>query len=144
MTVPAVISVPRTRVVIGWLIQAGWDAAQETGYPLYPGPEILDEPDQAVFITLTPGPGYQTEEGGVDAWGFQAHLRGPADNPDAAQAAAQLLDWTILHAPLPAQADGVAVLSVRRLGSSPAALPLDPSSRRFEYTADYIITTGGG
>ena len=28
--------------------------------------------------------------------------------------------------------------------SPPVPLPLDPSDRRFEFTASYIITTGGG
>jgi hypothetical protein len=129
-------------VLIAWLTAAGWDITQETGYPLFPGPEILDAPDQAVFLTPTGGPGYTTEEGATDAWSFQARLRGPADDPDAAESAMQLLDWTILGAPHQVQAAGVTVINVQRLGSPPAALPLDPSDRRFEYTANYIITTG--
>lgn len=144
MTTPLVISVPRATVVIDWLTAAGWDATQETGYPLYPGPEILSEPDQAVFITPSGGPGYVTDEGGADAWSFQARLRGPADNPLAAMGSAQLLDWIILHGPHPVQVDGVPVLNVQRSGSPPSALPLDPSDRRFEYVTTYIITTGGG
>jgi hypothetical protein len=144
MTTPAAIIVPRTQILIDWLTMAGWDATQEVGYPLYAGPEILTEPDRAVFLTPSGGPGYATEEGGTDAWSFQARLRGPADDPLSAEAAAQLLDWTILHGPHPAQVDGVPVLNVQRLGSPPVPLPLDPSDRRFEYTASYVITTGGG
>lgn len=144
MTTPAVITVARSTVIIDWLALAGWDMTQETGYPAFAGPEIVDAPDKAVFITATPGPGYRTEEGGTDSWGFQARLRGPEDDQLAAQAAAQLLDYAILHGPHPVQVDGVPVQNVQRLGSSPAALPLDPSDRRFEYTANYIITTGGG
>ena len=144
VTTPAAILTPRAQVVIDWLTSAGWDTTQETGYPFFAGPEILDEPDKAVFITPTGGPGYQTEEAGVDAWSFQARLRGPADDPLGAMAAAQLLDWTILRAPHPVLVDGVPVLNVQRLGSPPSALPLDPSDRRFEYTANYVITTGGG
>ena len=142
MTSPAAITVPRTQVLIAWLTAAGWDITQETGYPLYPGPEILDEPDKAVFLTPAGGPGYTTEEGATDAWSFQARLRGPADDPDAAQSAMQQLDWIILGAPHGVQACGVTVINVQRLGSAPAALPLDPSDRRFEYTCNYIITTG--
>ncbi len=142
MTTPLSVTTPRVQVLTDWLISAGWDATQESGYPLYPGPEILTEPDQAVFLTPTGGPGYTTEEGGTDAWSFQARLRGPSDDPLAAQAAAGLLDWTILNGPHPVQVDGVNVLNVQRLGAPPAALPLDPADRRFEYVANYILTTG--
>lgn len=142
MSPPAVITTPRATVIIGFLAAAGWDVTQESGYPLYPGPEILTEPDRAVFITASGGPGYTTEEGGTDAWSFQARLRGPSDDPLAAEAGAQLLDWTILTAATPAQTDGVRVISCQRLGSPPAPLPLDPADRRFEYTADYIFVTG--
>jgi hypothetical protein len=144
MTTPPAITVPRVTVIIAWITVAGWDTTQETGYPLYAGPEILTEPDKAVFITPSGGPGYTTEEGGTDAWSFQARTRGPADDPLSAQAAAQLLDWTILRGPRPAQALGVPVLNCQRSGGPPSPLPLDPSDRRFEYTANYVITTGGG
>jgi hypothetical protein len=144
VTTPAAITTPRVTVIIGWLTLAGWDVTQETGYPLLPGPEILAEPDKAVFITPAGGPGYTTEEGGTDAWSFQARVRGPADDPLTAQAAAQLLDWTILRGPRNALPGGVPVLNVQRLGGPPSPLPLDPSDRRFEYVANYVITTGGG
>jgi hypothetical protein len=144
MTVPAVITTPRVTIIIDWLTSTGWDATQESGYPFYAGPEILTEPDKAVFVTPSGGPGYVTEEGGTDAWSFQARLRGPADDPLGAQAAAQLLDWTILHGPHPVTVDGVPVLNVQRLGSPPSPLPLDPADRRFEYVTNYILTTGGG
>ena len=144
MTTPLVITTPRTQVAIDWLTMAGWDMTQETGYPALPGPEILDAPDKAVFVTATSGPGYRTEEGGVDSWGLQARLRGDADDPLGAQAAAQLLDYVILHGPHPVTVCGVPVLNVQRLGGTPVALPLDPSDRRTEYTATYIFTTGGG
>jgi hypothetical protein len=144
MTTPAVILTPRVTVVIDWLILAGWDTTQEVGYPLYAGPEVLTEPDKAVFITPSGGPGYVTEEASADAWSFQARLRGPADDPLAADAAAQLLDYMILRGPHPVLVDGVPVLNVQRLGSPPSPLPLDPSDRRFEYVTNYILTTGGG
>lgn len=144
MTTPAVITVARSQVIIDWLTSTGWDVTQETGFPLFAGPEILLEPDRAVFITGTGGPGYTTEEGGTDAWSFQARLRGPADDPLAAEAAAQLLDYVILRGHCPVTVDGVSVLNVQRLGSPPSPLPLDPSDRRFEFTCNYILTTGGG
>jgi hypothetical protein len=142
MTTPAVITAPRTQVIIDFLTSTGWDVTQETGYPLFPGPEVLTSPDKAVFITMTPGPGYTTEEGGTDAWGFQGRLRGGADDPVGANAAAQLLDWTILTAATPAWTDGIRVIACHRLGSTPTPLPLDPGDRRFEYTADYVFVTG--
>jgi len=144
MTTPAVIVTPRVTVIIDWLTLAGWDTTQETGYPLLPGSEILAMPDKAVFLTPSGGPGYVTEEAVTDAWSFQARLRGGADDPLGAQAAAQLLDYVILHGPHPVTVDGVPVLNVQRLGSPPSPLPLDPSDRRFEYTANYVMTTGGG
>lgn len=144
MTTPAVIITPRVTVIIDWLTLAGWDTTQETGYPLLPGSEVLAMPDKAVFLTPSGGPGYVTEEAGTDAWSFQARLRGGADDPLGAQAAAQLLDYVILHGPHPVQVDGVPVLNVQRLGAPPSPLPLDPSDRRFEYVANYIVTTGGG
>jgi hypothetical protein len=144
MTTPPAVTVPRAQIIIDWLITAGWDTTQETGYPLLPGPEILAEPDKAVFITLAGGPGYTTEEGGTDAWSFQARTRGPSDDPLTAQAAAQFLDWMILRGPRHALIGGVPVLNVQRAGGPPAPLPLDPADRRFELTATYIITTGGG
>lgn len=143
MTTPLII-LPRVQLVMDWLYLAGWNTAQEIAYPLYAGPEILAAPDRAVFITLSGGPGYTTEEGGTDAWTFQARLRGPADDPMTPMAAAQLLDHLILNGPHPVTVDGVPVLNVQRAGSPPSPLPLDPSSRRFEFTASYIITTGGG
>jgi len=142
MTMPAVITTPRAQVIIGFLTSTGWDATQETGYPLVPGPEILTSPDRLVTITATGGPGYTTEEGGTDAWSFQARLRGPSDDPLTAQMAAQMLDWTILTAPTPAWSYGVRVINCFRLGSPPTVLPLDPADRRFEYVADYIFVTG--
>lgn len=144
MTTPAVITTPRVTVAIDWLTLAGWDCTQETGYPPYAGPEILAMPDKAVFLTASGGPGYTTEEGGADAWSLQTRLRAGADDPLGAQAAAQLLDWTILRGPHPVTVDGVPVLNVQRLGSPPSPLPLDPSDRRFEYVTNYILTTGGG
>jgi hypothetical protein len=144
MTTPAAITQPRAQIIIGWLTAAGWDGTQETGYPLLPGPEILAEPDKAIFLTPAGGPGYTTEEGGTDAWSFQARTRGPADDPLAAQAAAQLLDWMILRGPRNALINGVPVLNCQRLGGPPSPLPLDPSDRRFELTCNYVITTGGG
>ena len=139
---PAVITTPRAQVIIAFLTAAGWDTTQETGWPIVAGPEILVSPDRLVTITATGGPGYGTEEGGVDAWSFQARLRGPSDDPIAAEVGAQMLDWTILTAPCPASVNGVRVISCQRLGSPPTVLPLDPSDRRFEYTADYILVTG--
>lgn len=142
MTTPALITMPRATVIIDFLVSIGWDITQETGFPLLPGPEILTVPDKAVFITATGGPGYMTEEGGADAWSFQARTRGPADDPLTAEAAAALLDWMILGGPYPANVDGVRVISCFRAGSPPSSLPLDPSDRRFEYTCNYIFVAG--
>lgn len=137
-------SVPKTQLLRDLIGSLGWDTAQETGYPLFSGPEILDAPDRAVFLTPSGGPGYVTEEGALDAWSFQARLRGPEDSPDEAELAAQQLDWTLLWTPHPLSVDGIVIASISRSGGPPAALPLDPTDRRFEYTCTYVITTGGG
>lgn len=144
MTVPAVITVARSTVIIDWITLTGWDVTQETGYPALPGPEVLDAPDRALFVTPSGGPGYVTEEASADAWSFQTRLRGAFDDPLGAETAAQLLDYTILRGPQPVLVDGIPVLNVQRLGSPPSPLPLDPSDRRFEYVANYVMTTGGG
>lgn len=139
---PGIPAVAKTQLVIDFIAGLGWDATQETGYPLLPGPEVLAAPDREVTLTPSPGPGYVTEEAALDAWAFQARVRGPADDPLAPELAAQRLDWLILTAPTPQVVDGVAVVSIGRLGSPPSPLPLDPADRRTEFTCTYVITTG--
>lgn len=139
---PGAPTVAKTQLLTDFLTGLGWDTTQETGYPLLPGPEILTAPDREVTLTPSGGPGYVTEEAGLDAWTFQVRLRGPADDPITAELAAQQLDWLILTAPCPQQVDGVTVAVITRLGSPPAPLPLDPADRRTEFTCTYIITTG--
>lgn len=131
-----------TQVIMDWITSLGWDIRQEAGYPLYPGPEIRIEPDRIVHITGTGGPGYTTEEPATDGWSFQARVRGPSDDPIAAETAAMLLDSTILGASFPAVVDGVHIQHVHRMSARPQPLPLDPADRRFEYTCSYIMIAG--
>jgi len=130
------------QVVCDWIASLGWDNRQELGFPLYVGPEIIADPDKAVFITGTGGPGFTTEEPATDAVTFQARVRGPADDPLAARLAADTLDALILSAPFPAQVDGTQIVHVHRLAGRPAMLPLDESDKRFECTCSYIIVIG--
>jgi hypothetical protein len=141
---PAAPATAKSQLVIDFITGLGWDGAQETGYPLYPGPEILDAPDKAVFLTPSGGPGYVTEEAALDAWTFQARTRGPDDDPLAPELAAQQLDWYLLTARYPQQVDGVVIAMAARAGGPPSPLPLNPADRRFEFTCNYIVTTGGG
>ena len=134
----------KTKLVIDFITGLGWNVTQETGYPLFAGPEILTSPDKAVFLTPAGGPGWVTEEAALDAWSVQARVRGPEDDPLAAELAAQQLDWLLLTARYPQQADGVYIAMCTRAGAPPTVLPLDPADRRFEYTTTYILTTGGG
>jgi hypothetical protein len=136
------ITVSMEQLVIDWLTGLGWNTTQESGYPLLTGPEILTGPDRAVFITATGGPGYTTEEPATDAATFQARVRGPADDVTDAQVQAQLLDAMILAARFPAVVDSVPIVAAHRLSGPPAALPLDPSDRRFEFTCNYVFITG--
>jgi hypothetical protein len=135
-------SVAMTKVVIDLLTAMGWDGAQELGYPLYPGIEILTEPDRAVFITATGGPGFTTEEAATDAWSFQARVRGPTDDAYEPEIMALRLDQMLLGAPYPLTVDGVRVLAANRAGSPPTPLPLDPNDLRHEFTCSYIVIAG--
>lgn len=140
MTTPVSV----TQVVMDWITALGWATAPEsTGYALFPGPEIISSPDRAVFITCTGGPGYLTEEGGLDGVTFQARVRGPADDPLSPQGIAQALDALVLGASFPAVVDGYGICHIHRMGSPPTPLPLDPQDRRFEYTCSYLIAIGG-
>ena len=141
MTTPAV---PKTQLAIDFITALGWNGTQESGYPLYPGPEILDEPDQLVTITPVTGPGYVTEEAGLDSWGFQVRVRGAQDDPLGPELAAQQLDWMILGASYPSQVDGVNIQVAYRSGPPPVPLPLDPSDRRFEYSCTYLVVSKTG
>jgi hypothetical protein len=141
---PGAPTVAKTTLLIDFLAGLGWDVTQESGYPLLPGPEVLAAPDREVTLTPSGGPGYVTEEAALDAWAFQARLRGAADDPLGAELAAQQLDYLILTAPTPQAVDGITVACITRLGSPPSPLPLDPADRRFEFTCSYVITTGGG
>jgi len=132
----------QTKVIMDWIISIGWDDRQESGYPLLPGPEILEEPDKVVHITGSGGPGYLTEEPATDGWAFQARVRGPSDDPLAAEDAARQLDAMILGANFPTTVDGVHIQHVHRLSARPAPLPLDPADRRFEYTCNYVMIAG--
>ena len=134
--------ISRTQVIIDWITALGWDAQQELGYPLLPGPLILDSPDQAVFITLTGGPGYTTEEPATDAWSFQARVRGPSDDPASPEVAAIQLDQLILRAGYPTSVDGLAIQHAHRLGGPPVPLLVDPEDLRHEFTSNYVIITG--
>src|ERR1700758_3497889 len=107
-------AVSMTQVIIDWITSLGWAQQPELDYALMDGTYIAEEPDRAVFITPTGGPGYVTDEGSADAWSFQARVRGTTDDPAGALQAATLLDITILHAPLPATIDGVAVQNAYR------------------------------
>ncbi len=137
-------SVAKTKVVMDFITALGWVTTQETGYPLFPGPEILDAPDRAVFVTPAGGPGWVTEEAALDCWSVQVRVRGPEDDPLAPELAAQQLDWLLLTASYPQTVDGVLIAAVTRAAGPPSPLPLDPADRRFEYTTTYLITTGGG
>lgn len=136
------MAIAQTQLIIDWITSLGWDVRQEVGYPLLPGPEILDEPDRAVFITGTGGPGFITEEGSADASAFQARVRGPSGDPLEPEAKAQELDRMIRLAPFPVIVDGVPVQVVSRQGSGPSPLPVDPGDLRHEFTANYVIVTG--
>jgi hypothetical protein len=139
VTIPAVA---QTQVIIDWITSLGWDTTQELGYPLFPGPLILSDPDRSVWITGSGGPGYVTEEGSADASTFQARVRGTTDDVLTTELAAMQLDFLILKAPFPVLIDGVPVQSASRSGSGPSPLPTDPNDLRPEFTCSYMIVMG--
>jgi hypothetical protein len=136
------VTASATQVVIDFILSLGWDARPELGYPVFPGPEILASPDQAVFVTGSGGPGYTTEEPATDAGIVQLRLRGPSDDPFTPEAVFGQLDSMILRASFPVVIDGVTVVHMHRADNGPSPLPLDPGDRRFEYTCNYIVVTG--
>lgn len=134
--------VAQTQVIMDFILSLGWDAQQELGWPIYPGPLILDEPDQSLWITLSGGPGYVTEEGSADSWTFQAMIRGASDDPLGPDAQAVLLDQLLFGGSFPVVIDGVTIQNVHRVGSPPAPLPVDPNDLRHSFTCTYVITAG--
>jgi hypothetical protein len=131
-----------TQVIIDWLTSLGWNTAEELGYPLKPGPLILDEPDRVVWITGGGGPGYITEEPALDGGVFQVRLRGPSDDPYEPEIMAGALDTLILRASFPVVIDGVTISHAHRLGNGPTPLPVDPADLRHEFTCNYVFITG--
>lgn len=131
-----------TQLVIDWVSTLTWYGTQELGWPLLPGAYIAEEPDRCVIITGTGGPGYVTEEAGLDASTFQARVRGAPNDPTGTEQAAQALDSTILGASFPAVVDGITISHVHRISGRPAPLPVDPSDLRQEFTCNYVIISG--
>lgn len=129
-----------TASLIKWLTtDLGWDATQETGAPIVPGPYILPMPDRLVTVTATPGPGY-TLEAAADAQAFQARVRGPQNDQAAAEALAFTLDALILNASFPAIVDGRVIIHCHRLGGTPSPLAATPDSgERSEYVTSYVL-----
>lgn len=129
-----------TSSVIRWLTDQGWDATQETGAPLFPGPFVPEMPDRLVVVTSTPGPGYVLEAA-ADAQAFQARVRGPQNDYDAAEALAFALDDLILNASFPAIVAGRTLIHCHRLGSQPTPLAVGPDSGDCtNFTCQYVLT----
>ena len=128
-----------TSALIDWLASLGWDDRQEYGAPLFPGPYVPDSPDKCVVVTATPGPGY-VMEAAADAGAFQARVRGPQNDPAAAEQLAYALDSLILGAQFPAvTSSGQVIVHVHRLGGTPAPLSGSPDDGdRYELTASYV------
>lgn len=143
MVVNAALHPADTKTIANFIRSLGWDETEETGYPIKPGPEIINAPDRILFVTGTGGPGYVTDEGSAEAVSFQARLRGPADDPDEPDSMIHLLDRAILAAPFPVQIGPIRIQSVSRAGSPPAPLPVDPNDLRHEFTCSYVMIRQG-
>jgi hypothetical protein len=132
-----------TTSVISWLTGLGWDATEEQGAPIRPGPYIQAMPDRLVTITTTPGPGYGADAA-LDVSAFQARVRGPQNDPAGAEQLAYQLDTLILNALFPAiLGDGTVLVHVHRLGSPPQLLSPGPDTGdRYELTCTYLCFAG--
>lgn len=129
-----------TSSLIAWIQSLGWDASQETGAPLFKGPYIQPMPDKCVTITVTPGPGYQME-GAADASAFQARVRGPQNDQDAAEALALRFDALIFGASFPVVVGGQTIVHCHRLGGPPSPLSATPDvAERSEFVSSYVLT----
>lgn len=128
-----------TASLLTWLLSLGWDATQETGAPLFKGPYIQPMPDRCVTITATPGPGYQME-GAADVSAFQARVRGPQNDQDAAESLALQFDALIFSASFPAVVGGKTIVHCHRLGGPPSPLSATPDvAERSEYISSYVL-----
>jgi hypothetical protein len=128
-----------TASLLTWLLSLGWDATQETGAPLFMGPYIPEMPDKCAVITPTPGPGFQLEAA-ADASAFQARVRGPQNDPAAAETLAFALDALILAAPFPGIVDGRTIVHCHRLGGTPTPLAATPDlGERTELVCSYVL-----
>lgn len=125
-----------------WITSLGWDTQPELGFPLFEGSYIVPDPDRALFITMTGGPGFTSEEGATDAWSFQARIRGTTDDIASPGLAMQLLDSLIFNAQFPALVDGVPIQHVHRAAGPPAPMPVDPTDLRHEFTCSYLVIAG--
>lgn len=141
MTIP-LPTISMTQVVIDWITSLGWDTQTELGFPMFEGSYIVVSPDRALFITMTGGPGFVTEEGSADVSSFQARIRGTTDDASGPGLAIQTLDVMIFNAQYPVQVDGVTIQHVHRLAGPPTPMPVDPNDLRHEFTCSYLMSTG--
>lgn len=128
--------------VIAWILSLGWDASQEAGAPVVPGPLILEMPDRLLTVTPTPGPGFLLEAA-ADASTFQARVRGSQNDYADAEGLAYALDSLILGASFPAIVGGYTLIHVHRLGGTPSPLSGGPDlGDRFEMVCTYVCIAG--
>lgn len=132
-----------TSDLIQWLTNLGWDATQETGSPVLPGPYVPDEPDRCVIATPTPGPGFVLEAA-ADAGGFQLRVRGGQNDQPGAEADAFAIDALILGASFPAvTSSGQVIVHIHRLGGTPSPLSGTPDDGdRYEFVSQYVAIAG--
>lgn len=118
-----------------WLLDAGEDAQVVRSRGI--GEDFPAKPDRLFIIARTGGPGLQTE-GAFDVPTYQVRTRGRVNDPDDAEAMADLLDRIYLDTPKPLLIDGRHVTEIARVGSPPTEDRRDPG-RRTHLTANYLI-----
>lgn len=99
--------------------------------------QLISPPDQLIVLTRTGGPGLMFE-GIYDAVTFQARVRGPQNDDDAAEDLALLVDAGFIEQPLPVIMGTHTVARIDRPGGGPAFLMRDSASRA-HYTGNYLI-----
>jgi hypothetical protein len=101
------------------------------------GEELPRSPDRMVIVARTGGPGLALEAA-FDVPSYQLRFRGAQNDPDDAEALADLGDRILIDAAVPVLIGGRHVALITRTGSPPTEDRRDPA-RRTHLTCNYLL-----
>lgn len=101
------------------------------------GEPLPSQPDRLVIVSRTGGPGL-AREGAFDTPTYQIRWRGAQNDPDDAEALADMGDALLLEIPSPCFIAGRYIVKIDRTGSPPTELVRD-QGRRTHLTASYAV-----